>query len=120
MLLLLPGLSSIELFFTNLGGLFVFGSLLCFAFAHLSVLALRIKEPDLARPFKLGWNIHFKGKDIPVTAIIGLLSTFSIWIIVITSHQYSRWAGIAWMITGLLIFAIFRFRKRFNSKGYPK
>ena len=112
MILLLPGLSSIEFFFTNLGGLFVFGSLLCFFFAHLSVLALRIREPDLSRPFKLGWNIRMKGKEIPLTVIIGLLSTFSIWIIVIITHQYSRWAGIAWMIIGLFVFTVFRFRKK--------
>jgi len=112
MILLVPGLVSLDSFFTNLGGLFVFGSLLCFACAHLSILALRIREPDLARPFKLGWNILIKGKEIPLTVIIGLLSTFSIWIIVIITHQYSRWAGIAWMILGLLIFAGFRFKSR--------
>jgi basic amino acid/polyamine antiporter, APA family len=119
-ILLLPGLSSIESFFNNLGGLYVFGSLLCFAFAHLSILALRIREPDLPRPFKLGWNLKIMGKEIPLTVFLGLLSTSAIWIIVIVTQPYSRWAGIIWMVIGLVVFVVFRRRKRLPITHLPK
>jgi basic amino acid/polyamine antiporter, APA family len=119
-ILLLPGLSNIESFFSNLGGLYVFGSLLCFAFAHLSVLVLRFKEPDLPRPFKLGWNIRIKGKEIPLTVLLGLLSTFSIWVIIIVTQPYSRWAGIIWMIIGLMVFIVFRTRKKLPLTHVPR
>jgi basic amino acid/polyamine antiporter, APA family len=120
MLALLPGLASIGNFFTNLGGLYVFGSLLCFAFAHLSILRLRVKEPDLPRPFKLGWNITFRKYKLPVTAILGLLATFTIWVIVLVTQPYGRWAGISWMIIGLILFIVYRKYRRLPLSGMHK
>lgn len=108
MLLLLPGLSSTTAFFTNLGGLYVFGSLLCFAFAHLSILRLRAKEPNLPRPFKVGWNIKVRGKEFPITATFGLFATTAIWIIILITQPFGRWVGIGWMGVGLVIFILFR------------
>jgi basic amino acid/polyamine antiporter, APA family len=107
MVLLLPGLTNISSFFSNLGALYVFGNLLCFAFAHLAILALRVKEPDLQRPFKIGWNIRIGGRFLPITAILGFLATLIIWIVIIITQPYGRWAGIAWMIIGLVIFFFF-------------
>jgi basic amino acid/polyamine antiporter, APA family len=111
-ILLLPGIADLETFFTNLGGLYVFGSLLCFAFAHLSILGLRVKEPQTHRPFKLGWNIHVKGRELPLTAILGFLATLTIWIIVIITQPYSRWAGLIWMGIGIIIFVLFEIWKK--------
>ena len=113
MVLLLPGLSNIESFFSNLGALYVFGSLLCFAFAHLSILRLRVKEPNLLRPFKMGGNITIKKYKFPVTAILGFISTLSIWIFILITQPYSRWFGLGWMVLGILIYLAFTtFRKR--------
>jgi basic amino acid/polyamine antiporter, APA family len=108
MLILLPGLGSIENFFANLGGLYVFGSLLCFAFAHLAILRLRVKEPDLPRPFKLGWNIRFGKAQLPISAILGFLATFTIWIVIMVTEPYGRWAGLSWMIIGMILFVVYR------------
>jgi len=110
-LMLTPGFTSAR-FFADLGALYVFGSLLCFALAHLAVLSLRIRKPDMPRPFKLSGNIKIKGKDLPVTAILGLLTTSSIWIVVLITQPFSRWAGIAWMLGGLLVYFLYRRRQR--------
>lgn len=110
-MLLIPGFVS-AWFFEELGALYVFGSLLCFALAHASILALRIRRPDLPRPFKLRLNLSVRGKDLPVTAIIGLMATFIIWIVVIVSQPFSRWAGIMWMTIGLIVFLAYRHSKR--------
>jgi APA family basic amino acid/polyamine antiporter len=106
--LLLPGLANPD-FFEELGGLYVFGSLLCFALAHASLLSLRIKKPDLPRPFRLGLNIKVKGKALPLTAILGLLATAGIWVEVIVTQPFGRWVGIIWMVIGLLVFLTYRF-----------
>jgi APA family basic amino acid/polyamine antiporter len=108
-LMLIPGFSSPR-FFADLGALYVFGSLLCFAFAHLGILSLRIRKPDMNRPFKLKGNIKIKGRELPVTAILGLLTTFSIWIVVLVTQPFSRWAGTLWMLGGLLVYFLFRWR----------
>ena len=111
LLLLIPGFFTAS-FFADLGALYVFGSLLTFALAHAAMLALRAKKPDLPRPFKLGWNIRVKGTELPITAILGLIGTLTIWVVVVVSQPYSRWFGIAWMAAGLIIYYLYRWKKR--------
>jgi len=106
-LLLTPGFFIAD-FFADLGALYVFGSLLCFALAHAAILALRAKKPDMERPFKLGWSIKIKGRELPLTAILGLLGTLTIWVVVVIIQPYSRSVGVCWMIAGLIIYYVYR------------
>jgi APA family basic amino acid/polyamine antiporter len=117
-LLLIPGFFTTG-FFADLGALYVFGSLLTFALANAAVLALRVKKPDLPRPFKLGWNIKVKGRELPLTTILGLISTAAVWLVVVISQPYSRWVGIIWMVVGLIIYYLYR-RKRRVSLTYQE
>jgi len=107
LLLLTPGLFAADVF-KNMGALYAFGSLLAFVFAHASILRLRTKRPDLPRPFKLPWNIKLKGHELPITAILGLLATGTIWVIIMITQPYSRWVGLIWMVVGLIIYVIYR------------
>lgn len=111
LVLLIPGFFSPS-FFSDLGALYVFGSLLCFALAHAAILRLRVKRPDLHRPFKLGPNIGLKGWELPITAILGLATTSVIWFVILVIQPYSRWAGLAWMMGGFIIYYIYRRRQR--------
>ena len=106
-ILLVPGLFASH-FFSNLGALYVFGSLLCFALAHAAILGLRIKKPEMHRPFKLGLNIKVKGRELPLTAVLGLVTTSAVWMIILVTQPYSRWAGIIWMLLGLIVFCMYR------------
>jgi APA family basic amino acid/polyamine antiporter len=90
--------------YSNLGGLYAFGSMLSFALAHASIIALRIKMPNEERPFKLGWNLHIRSREIPITAILGLVGTTVIWLVVVVMQPYSRWVGFAWMGLGIIIY----------------
>ncbi len=110
-ILLIPGFFS-EQFFASLGALYVFGSLLTFAMAHAAILALRYRQPDLPRPFKLGWNIHVQGRDLPLTGILGFFGTTFVWLIVIINQPISRWAGITWMALGLIFYFVYRRSQR--------
>ncbi len=111
LLVLTPGFFTTG-FFTDLGALYVFGSLLCFALAHAAILRLRTQKPELPRPFKLGWNIRIKGRELPMTAILGLAATSVIWIVVVIIQPYSRWVGLAWMAVGLIIYCLYRRKQR--------
>lgn len=113
--LLAPGFANPR-FFAELGALYVFGSLLCFALAHAAILALRIKKPDLPRPFKLGLNITVRGRELPFTTLLGLAATAVIWIVVVITQPFSRWAGIIWMAIGLTIYYLYQLRKNLLSK----
>jgi len=107
LVVLIPGFFS-EGFFEDLGALYTFGALLSFAFAHASILSLRVRKPDLERPFKLHFNIKIKGREIPITAVIGLVATASIWGVIVVAQEYSRLAGFSWMFLGLLAYYWYR------------
>jgi APA family basic amino acid/polyamine antiporter len=118
-LVLTPGFFATN-FFADLGALYVFGSLLCFALAHAAVLALRVKKPEMPRPFKLGGNIRIKGQELPMTAILGLIATSVIWIIVIITQPYSRWLGFGWLVVGLIIYSLYRWKAHLPLTHLPK
>lgn len=109
-LILSPGFFAANVF-KNMGTLYAFGSLLAFMFAHASILSLRARKPELPRPFKLGWNIRVKGYEMPISAILGLAATTTIWLIILVTQFYSRWVGLTWMVIGLLIYYLYRRQK---------
>ncbi len=111
LILQIPGFFGPDVF-ANLGGLYAFGSMLSFALAHLSILALRIKKPDIPRPFKLRLNLKIANRELPLTAILGFLGTGIIWVVVVIMQPYSRWVGFGWLLIGLAIFFLFRRLKR--------
>ena len=59
-ILLIPGQTDF------LGNLYSFGAMLSFTTAHAAVIALRFKDPDRDRPYRMPWNIRIRGT--PATA----------------------------------------------------
>jgi APA family basic amino acid/polyamine antiporter len=116
--ILIPGFFAADVF-ANMGALYAVGSLLAFMFAHASILGLRVSKPELPRPFKLGWNIRIKGRELPVSAMIGLAATSVIWVIILITESYSRWVGLLWMVGGLIIYYFYR-RSRRKSSAYKR
>jgi APA family basic amino acid/polyamine antiporter len=101
-LLILPGST------TLLADLYAFGAMLSFTAAHASVVVLRFKEPDLERPFHTPLNVRFRGKLLPVTAVIGAIGTFSVWCVVVATHPDGRLIGFIWMGVGLSAYVVYR------------
>ena len=97
---------------TLLADLYAFGAVLAYTLAHASIIALRIREPNLPRPFKVPLNIHVKGRDIPVTAVIGGLATFITWFMIVYTHEIGRIVGFSWLAVGLIIYGIYRYKHR--------
>jgi APA family basic amino acid/polyamine antiporter len=98
---------------TLLADLYAFGAVLAYTTAHASIIALRVKEPNLHRPFKIPLNIRIRGRQIPVTAVIGGLATSITWFIVVYTHEIGRIVGFAWLALGLLIYIFYRnYRKK--------
>jgi APA family basic amino acid/polyamine antiporter len=93
--LILPGETSL------LGNLYSFGAMLSFTTAHVAVVALRIREPDRERPYRMPWNVRFRGSQIPMTAVLGAIGTFAAWCAVVALHPEARTIGIPWMVIGM-------------------
>jgi APA family basic amino acid/polyamine antiporter len=101
-----------------LADLYAFGAVLAYTAAHASIIALRIKEPNLPRPFKIPLNIRIRGREIPVTAVLGVLATGVTWFIVVYTHAIGRIVGFAWLAIGLLVYYLYR--RRVTSPGPRK
>ncbi len=102
-LILIPGYWVPRLF-ADLGALYTFAVLFSFIIAYLSIIALRVKEPELERPFLVRPNVNVKGKKIPVFCVIGAIATLAIWIVILVSQPFGRNIGFMWMAGGLLLF----------------
>ncbi len=105
------GLASLLVLYGNtnvLGNLYSFGALLSFTIAHIAVIALRVKEPDRERPYRLPWNVRIRGASIPMTAVIGCIGTATVWVVVVITHPEARTVGIPWMIVGMLGYVVYR------------
>jgi APA family basic amino acid/polyamine antiporter len=117
MLLLIPGFFFRNIF-AQLGGLYAFGSMLSFSMAHAAIIGLRIRQPDLERPFKLKPNLRLFKRDIPISAVLGFIGTFAIWIIILVLQSTSRFIGTIWMVAGLVMYFVYR-RRRQKSPDAP-
>jgi APA family basic amino acid/polyamine antiporter len=118
-IILIPGFFGGQVF-ENMGALYAFGSLLAFMFAHAAILSLRARKPNMERPFKLGWNLRIFGREFPITAMIGLLSTLGIWVIILITQPYCRWVGLIWMAIGFIIYCLYRWKSHLPLTHLPK
>jgi APA family basic amino acid/polyamine antiporter len=97
-----------------LGNLYSFGAMLSFTIAHVSIIALRVKEPDRERPYSAPWGVRIKGSVIPMTAVIGGIGTFGAWVAVVVLHGEARLVGIPWMIVGMAGYFMYRRQQRLS------
>ncbi len=72
-ILLIPGQTDF------LGNLYSYGAMLSFTTAHVAIIALRVRQPDLERPYRIPGNIRIRGAQIPVMAVLGGIGTFAAW-----------------------------------------
>jgi len=54
-----------------LGNMYAFGAMLSFTIAHISVIRLRSKAPDVQRPYRGPGNLRLRGRDVPLFAVVG-------------------------------------------------
>lgn len=110
-------LSRGQIFF--LADLYNFGAQIAFFFAHMSLLALRWKKPALHRPYRAPFNIPLgKGRSWPLTALVGALATFSVWLIVIVTKPEGRNLGFLWLAIGVGMFFLYRRKKHLKATGH--
>jgi len=82
--------------------------MLSFTTAHVAVIALRVREPDRERPYRMPWNVRIRGSDIPMTAVLGAIGTSAAWCAVVALHGEARTIGIPWMIAGMAGYFYYR------------
>ena len=91
-----------------LGQIYAFGAMLSFTIAHLSVIALRIKQPDHERPWRGPGNVRIKGHSIPLFAVFGGIGTALAWIVVSVLNLGTLLAGTIWLAIGMTLYVFYR------------
>ena len=96
---------------TFLGNIYAFGAMLSFTIAHVSVIRLRITDPDRERPYRGPGRLRIAGGDLPLFAVLGGLGTFLSFVTVTALHLDVAVAGTGWLLTGIAVFVLYRRRQ---------
>ncbi len=95
-----------------LGELYAFGALTAYTVTNFSLVALRIKEPNLYRPFKMPLNVKIAGREISVISLVGIVSCLAVFALVAILHTEGRNFAFAWFAIGAVYFYFYkRYRK---------
>lgn len=95
-----------------LADLYNFGAMIAFFSANISLILHRIRHPDMKRPFRVKGNLRFGKAQIPITAILGALTSISVWVLVVVTKPDGRYLGIAWLVVGTAIYFYFRYTQK--------
>ena len=96
-----------------LGAIYAFGATFSFTIAHASLVAIRVKlargvHDDVA--YRSKGNIRLRGVEWPLFAIVGGLGTGLSWLVIVTQSPAIRYAGIGWLVIGLVFYVVYRRR----------
>jgi basic amino acid/polyamine antiporter, APA family len=94
-----------------LGVIYAFGAMLSFTIAHLAVTTLRIKRPDVERPYRVPFGIRVRGTELPVTSILGGLGTGIALIVATVLDVRVLIAGMLWLSLGITTYVVYRRRQ---------
>ncbi len=101
-----------------LADLYNIGAQIAFFSTHVALIVLRIKKPQLERPYRAPLNISVgKGRSVPLTAIVGALCNFAVLILVLITKPDGRYVAIGWMALGLTMFWLYRKKKKIELTG---
>jgi APA family basic amino acid/polyamine antiporter len=89
-----------------LGRMYAFGAMLSFTIAHISVITLRVKQPD----DEMEWRARPNIGRWPLFAIVGGLGTGIAWLVVVVQDAPTRYAGIGWLTLGFIFYPLYRRR----------
>ncbi len=89
-------------------GLYAFGALIGLLLAHLSVIALRYREPDRPRPYAVPCSVTFRGGRLPLPAVLGAALAAVAFVTVLVYHEGARYVGVAWMAAGIALYVVYR------------
>jgi len=89
-------------------GIYAFGALIGLLLAHLSVIALRYREPDRDRPYAVPLSVAFRGASLPLPAVLGAALAAIAFVSVLVLHDGARYVGAAWMAAGVALYVAYR------------
>jgi basic amino acid/polyamine antiporter, APA family len=91
-----------------LASVYAFGALLAVTIAQISIVRLRVTEPELERPYRVPLDVRLGGHRLPVPAIVGAVISGLAWLSVFALHEKAVYVGGGWMLFGLISYVVYR------------
>ncbi len=91
-----------------LGNMYAFGAMLSFTIAHLSVIRLRLSQPERHRPYRGPGTLRVAGRELPLFALLGLVGTGIAFLAVTALHLDVAVAGVVWLAIGTTVYYFYR------------
>jgi APA family basic amino acid/polyamine antiporter len=88
-----------------LAGVYSFGVLVAMTAAQLAVVRLRLREPELERPFRVPLGVPWRGRVVPLPPLIGAVLTAALWVASLFTHGGAIIAGPVWLALGIGVYA---------------
>jgi APA family basic amino acid/polyamine antiporter len=94
-----------------LGAIYAFGAMLSFSMAHLALIRLRAKRPEVPRPYRSPGRLVVRGHDLPPFAVLGLAGTVLSFFVISVLDLTVAAAGGGWLVLGVLVYVAYRRRQ---------
>jgi APA family basic amino acid/polyamine antiporter len=106
----------------TLGNLYAIGASMGYTLVFISLIRLRFVDPYSPRPYHVPGNIKWKRKDgtivqVPVIGFLGFLGVFSLFIVVLATHDIGRIFGPIWIVACLIYYIVYRKRNKLPVFG---
>src|SRR3712207_4225245 len=94
-----------------LGSIYSFGALMSFTVAHVSVIRLRVTQPDVHRPYRGPGTLRWRGHDLPLFAMVGGAFTAVAFVVICALNPTVALTGAAWLVSGIVVYVAYRSRQ---------
>jgi APA family basic amino acid/polyamine antiporter len=91
-----------------LASIYAFGATLAITIAHLSIIRLRVTDPDRRRPFRIPFGFHWGVATVPWPTLLAAVLSGLAFLSVLAFHTTARWVGLGWMAFGLTFYVVYR------------
>ena len=95
--------------------LYNFGALVNYMAVNLALIRLRNSPKEEKHPWRVRGALRIPWRDgrrleVPVTAVIGFVSCFLVWVAIVLLHFWGRLGGTLWFLIGFALYALYRKR----------
>jgi APA family basic amino acid/polyamine antiporter len=112
LIILLAGLAAAALAIPGdikmLAGIYAFGAMLAITIAHASVVRMRLRGELNENSWRMPLSLSTTSGSLPLPALLGAVLSAAAFVGVIAVHGQARWVGGGWLLTGVLLYVIYR------------
>jgi APA family basic amino acid/polyamine antiporter len=91
-----------------LASLYSFGVLIALTAAQVAVVRLRVREPELERPFRVPGGVRVGRAVVPLPSVVGAVLTGGLWVAALFTHDAARVVGPIWLALGVVVYLLSR------------